>query len=193
MKISFVATAILATIPVACSGPDSGSGNVDAVETADNGEMMPGTGTPMTDFAEVTDGMQRPVFVDPNGPANVAVSGYDPVSYFESEGIPAKGKKDFGVTYNGFDYYFTSADNAEKFEADPTKYAPQFGGHCAWAMSRGRLAPGDPQVYKIVDGKLYLNFSKMVQTTWEKDIPGFLEKANAAWPEVPADATFDKQ
>jgi hypothetical protein len=69
-------------------------------------------------------------------------------------------------------------------------FAPQYGGHCAWAMARGSLAPGDPTVYKVVDGKLYLNFNKQVQSNWLKDIPGFIAKANIEWPKIPDTASF---
>ncbi|QJB68377.1 YHS domain-containing (seleno)protein [Parasphingorhabdus halotolerans] len=195
MKSKFLAITMIAFLPIACSPPaaDDAADTDTGSTVTETGDTMPGTDMPMIDFARVTDDMQGPVFIDPKGPANVAVSGYDPVSYFEGDGVPVKGSKDFGVKYNDFDYYFSSAANAEKFKADPAAFAPQYGGHCAWAMSRGRLASGDPTKYKIVDGKLYLNFNQMVQDTWLTDIPGFIEKADAAWPKVPEDATFDNQ
>lgn len=193
MKASLIPIALLALVAAACSAPESGDPDSKATNTADTGEMMPGTEMQMSDFAKVNDDMAGPVFIDPERPADVAVSGYDAVSYFEGESGPVKGSKEFGVNYNDVNYYFASADNATKFKAEPAKYAPQYGGHCAWAMSRGRLAPGDAQVYRIVDGKLYLNFSKTVQEMWEKDISGFIKKADAAWPSVPADASFDNQ
>jgi YHS domain-containing protein len=131
----------------------------------------------------------RPVYVDEDVSA-AAVSGYDLVSYFSETGVPQKGSATFSVNYDGADYYFTSAENASKFKADPAAFAPQYGGHCAWAMSRGSLAPGQPELYKVVDGKLYLNFSPDVQKMWLKDIPGFISKADVAWPEIPDDAKF---
>lgn len=131
----------------------------------------------------------RPVYIDEDvSPA--AVGGYDTVSFFRGTGEPVKGSKKFSVKYDGRAYYFASAENAKAFKANPTAFAPQYGGHCAWAMSRGRLAPGDATIYKIVDGKLYLNFNKQVQTTWLKDVPGFISKANTAWPTIPDDAEF---
>lgn len=193
MKKIFIPVILMAALPIACSGQGSGDEASDTQTSAASGDMMPGTEMPMSDFTEVTDDMTGPIFINPDGPAGVAVSGYDTVSYFEGDGTPVKGSEEFGVTYNEVDYYFSSAENAKKFEAEPGKYAPQFGGHCAWAMSRGRLASGDPLYYKIVDGKLYLNFNKQVQEMWLKDIPGFIEKADAAWPSVPEDATFDNQ
>jgi YHS domain-containing protein len=131
----------------------------------------------------------RPVYVD-SDIADAAVSGYDVVSYFQGNGQPQKGSDKFTVQNDGVTYMFASAENAAMFKAEPAKFAPQYGGHCAWAMSRGSLAPGDPTLYKIVDGKLYLNFNQQVQQTWLKDIPGFVSKANAEWPKIPDDAAF---
>ncbi|MEO1045309.1 MAG: YHS domain-containing (seleno)protein [Pseudomonadota bacterium] len=121
---------------------------------------------------------------------NTAVSGYDVVSYFEGNGQPVRGSDKFKVSYKGANYFFASAANATKFKQNPTAFAPQYGGHCAWAMSRGSLAPGDPLLYKVVDGKLYLNFNKNVQQTWLKDVPGFIAKADAQWPSIPDNAKF---
>ena len=143
--------------------------------------------------ATVKDDNKGPIFIDPKGAENVAVSGYDAVSYFDGEGVPAKGSKDHSVNYNGADYHFASAENAEKFQAEPAKFAPKYGGHCAWAASRGRLATADPTKYRVVDGKLYLNFDATVQEKWLKDIPGFIEKADKAWPGIDPKASFDNQ
>jgi YHS domain-containing protein len=88
----------------------------------------------------------------------VAVSGYDTVSYFDGDGVPVKGDAAFAVEHDGAVYHFSNAANAARFAANPEAFAPQYGGHCAWAMSRGYLAPGDPLAYAVVDGKLYLNF-----------------------------------
>lgn len=131
----------------------------------------------------------RPVYLSEEG-SQVAVSGYDVVSYFEGNGAPVQGSKQFTVRYDGADYHFATKENADKFQASPTAFAPQYGGHCAWAMARGSLAPGDALFYKIVDGKLYLNFNKQVQQQWLADIPGFITKAEAAWAKVPDDAVF---
>lgn len=113
----------------------------------------------------------------------VAVSGYDPVAYFTS-GKPVEGSKDFTATWNGAEYRFASAANRDKFKADPARYAPQYGGYCAWAVSQGYTAPADPKVWKIVDGKLYLNYDASVGKKWSADIPGYIAKANANWPKV---------
>jgi YHS domain-containing protein len=120
----------------------------------------------------------------------VAIDGYDAVSYFEGDGTPLEGDAQYTVTWNGADWHFASQANADRFKANPTAYAPQYGGHCAWAMSRGSLAPGDATLYKIVDGKLYLNFNEQVQQTWLKDIPGFIAKSDPAWKEIPEGEVF---
>ncbi|HSF13615.1 MAG TPA: YHS domain-containing (seleno)protein [Erythrobacter sp.] len=129
------------------------------------------------------------VYVGVDG-ETVAIDGYDAVSYFEGDGTPLEGDEQYSVSWNGADWYFASQANADKFKANPDSYAPQYGGHCAWAMSRGSLAPGDATLYKIVDGKLYLNFNEQVQQTWLKDIPGFIAKSDPAWKEIPEGEVF---
>ena len=114
---------------------------------------------------------------------NVAVEGYDPVAYF-TEGKPVKGDKDFTTEYQGAEWRFSSQANLDAFLADPEKYAPQYGGYCAWAVSQGYTAKGDAKHWKIVDGKLYLNYNSSIQKKWEKDIPGFIQSADASWPTV---------
>lgn len=129
------------------------------------------------------------VFVGTEG-ENIAVGGYDAVSYFRGSGVPVQGNARYSVTWNGAEWHFASQANAEAFKANPNAFAPQYGGHCAWAMSRGSLAPGDPLLYKIVDGKLYLNFNQQVQQTWLGDIPGFIAKADPAWRLIPDGQVF---
>lgn len=115
--------------------------------------------------------------------SDLAVDGYDPVAYFTT-GAPTKGEAAFTYEYNGAKWRFVSAENVEKFKAEPEAYAPQYGGYCAWAVSQDYTAPGNPKNWKIVGGKLYLNYNDKVQADWEKDIPGFIEKADANWPAV---------
>lgn len=177
MNKIFLAAIMMATLPIACSAPSS-----DTAETMETVE---------TAIAEISDDMKLPVFTGPAGSENVAVSGYDTVSYFEGEGVPVEGSNEHRVKYNGVEYHFASAENATKFQAEPANFAPQYGGHCAWAASSGKLASGDPTLYKIVDGKLYLNFNQKVQDTWNTDIPGFIEKADKEFPGIPADARYD--
>lgn len=108
-----------------------------------------------------------------------AVGGYDPVSFFE--GRPAKGRSDIPFRHKGAVWLFASEKNRAAFQADPERYEPQYGGHCAWAAAQGERAPGDPAYWRIVDGRLYLNYSAKVQRDWEVDIPGFIGKADALW------------
>ena len=115
--------------------------------------------------------------------SNQAVSGYDTVAYF-TDGKPVKGNSSITHEYMGAVWQFASEDNKAKFIADPEKYAPQYGGYCAWAVSQGYTASGDPKYWKIVDGKLYLNYDASVQKRWEKDIPGFISAADKNWPGI---------
>ena len=112
-----------------------------------------------------------------------AVSGYDPVAYFRA-GKPVKGKASFEHEWNGATWRFSSAKNLADFKKSPEKFAPQYGGYCAWAVSQGYTASSDPEAWHIENGKLYLNYSKSVQATWAQDIPGHIKKADANWPKV---------
>lgn len=132
-------------------------------------------------IADLGGAPEGPIYTK-NAGENLALSGYDAVSYFTGD-APVEGSTDFTVRYQGYDYHFATAENAAEFQADPAKYAPQYGGYCAWAIgANDALAPGDPNVYKIVDGKLYLNFSEGVAERWNKDIPGFIASANVNYP-----------
>ncbi|MDH3242598.1 MAG: YHS domain-containing protein [Alphaproteobacteria bacterium] len=115
--------------------------------------------------------------------SSLAVNGYDPVAYF-TEKRPVEGSAKFEFKHKGATWRFANQKNMETFKADPDKYAPRYGGYCAWAVSQGYTAKGDPQYWKIVDGKLYLNYDATVQARWEKDIPGFITKADKNWPGV---------
>ncbi len=117
--------------------------------------------------------------------AGVAIDGYDPVAYF-TLGKPVPGEKQFSHEWNDATWRFASAENRDKFAAAPEKYAPQYGGYCAWAVSQGYTADINPAAWKIVDGKLYLNYSRGVQETWEQDVPGNISKANQNWPGIRA-------
>jgi YHS domain-containing protein len=113
----------------------------------------------------------------------VAVGGYDTVAYF-TEHRPVPGKADITYSWKGATWRFASAQNRDAFKASPEKYAPQYGGYCAYAVSQGATAKGDPKVWTVVDSKLYLNLSASVRETWEKDIPGYIKSADKNWPEV---------
>jgi hypothetical protein len=112
-----------------------------------------------------------------------AIRGYDPVSYF-TEGRPVKGSDQFTHRWKDATWRFSSAENRSRFAAAPEKYAPQYGGYCAWAVANNYTASIDPQAWRVVDGKLYLNYSLGVQRDWAKDIPGNIRKADANWPAV---------
>ena len=113
----------------------------------------------------------------------VAIKGYDPVAYF-TVGKPTKGNSDFSYDWNGAEWRFATAVNRDLFKADPVKYAPQYGGYCAWAVSRGYTAGIDPDAWKIVNQRLYLNYSLKVQAQWSEDIPGNIAKAEENWPKL---------
>ena len=115
--------------------------------------------------------------------SKLALDGYDSVSYFKG-GKPEKGNSAHAVTWNGASWHFTSADNKAAFSANPEAFAPQFGGYCAWAVSQGYTAKGDPHAWRIVDGKLYVNYNVSVQKTWEKDVPGHIANGTKNWPTV---------
>jgi len=138
------------------------------------------TNTPAVPEKAQADSSQVRIFVDDDGHA---IRGTDPVAYF-SQNSPVAGKSEFTHDWSGATWLFATEENRDLFAANPKKYAPQYGGFCAWAVSQGSTAPIDPQSWKIVDGKLYLNFSKGVQSRWEKDIPGNIAKANTNWPGV---------
>ena len=111
----------------------------------------------------------------------VAVNGYDVVAYF-TEGRPVEGSADFTAEHDGATWRFASAGHRDAFTANPARYAPQYGGYCAYAVSYGSTATTVPEAWKIVDDKLYLNYSPGVKNKWEQDIPGYVAKANANWP-----------
>jgi len=113
----------------------------------------------------------------------VAIKGTDPVAYF-TEGQPLPGRAEFEYEWQRATWRFASAENRDLFANNPEQYAPEYGGYCAWAVSQGYTAPIDPNAWKIVDGKLYLNFNRRIQQRWEKDIPGHIAQANQNWPQV---------
>jgi hypothetical protein len=114
---------------------------------------------------------------------SLAMEGYDAVSYFDTD-KPQKGSPQFEWEWNGAVWRFLSEDHRDRFEREPARYAPQYGGYCAYAVSRGHTANGDPEVWKIVGDKLYLNNSKLAHWLWERDVPGNIVKGDANWPGV---------
>lgn len=113
----------------------------------------------------------------------LAVDGYDVVAYF-TDGKPVEGSKEHTHDWQGATWRFVSGAHREAFVAAPEKYAPQFGGYCAWAVANGYTYDADPEAWSIVDGKLYLNYNKKVQSQWAQDQAGNIAKGNANWPAV---------
>ncbi|SLN25035.1 YHS domain protein [Roseovarius albus] len=130
-----------------------------------------------------------PQYVDETG---FAVSGFDVVAYFdleqnavgEKQTAPVPGKKSITADYNGATFAFSSEENRDKFTADPAHYAPQFDGHCAYGVSKGGKVPANPNLWRIVDDKLYLNITPVVVGFWEEDIPGNISLAGSNWPGI---------
>ncbi len=122
--------------------------------------------------------------IDMSADANdVALSGYDTVSYFTSSN-PTQGSNQFTSTYKNTIYQFANAKNRDTFRANPSHYAPQYGGYCAMGVALEKKLTVDPTAWRIVDGKLYLNLNKAVQTKWLSDVPGHLATAEELWPEI---------
>lgn len=113
--------------------------------------------------------------------SDVALGGFDPVAYF-TDGKPVEGSRQFTYTWKGATWQFASQANHDAFSATPERYAPQYGGHCAWAAAQNYVAPGDPHHWRIVGGKLYVNYNAKAQSTWERDIPGHIKAGDANWP-----------
>jgi len=124
-----------------------------------------------------------------------AIDGHDTVAYFDLDatdlddnGLPnqdaVKGDAQFSAEYEGATWIFASQENLDRFNAEPAKYAPAYNGYCAYAAAKGSLAKTNPDAWRVIDGKLYLNFSTSVQRRWVKDIPGHIEAANGNWDQL---------
>ena len=128
-------------------------------------------------------------YVDGTG---FAASGYDVVAYFDlpqqpvgsKQSAAVPGKAGITADYNGATFAFSSEANRDKFLANPAKFAPQYDGHCAYGVSKGGKVPGNPNLWRIVDGKLYLNITENVVMFWEEDIPGNITLAENNWPSI---------
>ncbi len=129
-----------------------------------------------------------------------AASGYDVVAYFDLPqsavgqtqvpGVP--GSAEITAEYNGATFAFSSAANKAAFEANPAKYAPQFDGHCAYGVSLGGKVPANPNLWRIVDGKLYLNITEVVAGFWEENIPDHISSAGSNWASLESDRASDR-
>lgn len=113
----------------------------------------------------------------------LALDGYDAVAYF-TESRAVRGRADLEFEWDGARWRFASPANRDRFAKEPQRFAPQFGGYCAYAVSQGHTASADPEAWSVVNGRLYVNYSQSVKKTWEKDIPGYLRQAEANWPAV---------
>ena len=132
-------------------------------------------------------------YVDETG---FAVSGYDVVAYFgleqsavgtaQPQGVP--GNANITAEYNGATFAFSTEANRDAFVANPAQYAPQYDGHCAYGVSRGGKVPANPNLWRVVDGKLYLNITKNVVGFWEEDIPGNISLAENNWTGIESSA-----
>ena len=113
----------------------------------------------------------------------LAVHGYDVVAYF-TKGEPTVGRAKYSAVHNDATYRFASKAHLEAFKKNPVKFVPQYGGYCAYGVSVRAKFDGDPRLWKIVNGKLYLNLNEDIQKTWEKNIPGNIKKANRHWKRI---------
>jgi YHS domain-containing protein len=114
---------------------------------------------------------------------DAAIRGYDPVAYF-SQGGPVKGSKQYTHAWRAATWHFASAENRDRFASEPEKYAPRYGGYCAYGVAQGYAVEIDPAAWSVVDGRLYLNYSLGIRDRWRKDIPGHIRSADANWPAV---------
>ena len=115
--------------------------------------------------------------------SSVAAGGYDVTAYFTEE-QPVKGKKAFQTEYKGVDWYFASQENLDEFKSDPEKYEPQYGGYCAYAVSQGSTASGDPLLWTVHEDKLYLNYNQDINDRWRAKIEEFIVDGDKNWPSV---------
>jgi YHS domain-containing protein len=139
-----------------------------------------------------------PQYVDSSG---YAVSGYDVVAYFDLEQNPVgtaqpaavRGNSAYTAEHNGAKWAFSTAENRDKFVADPDKYTPRFDGHCAYGVTKGGKVPANPHLWRIVDGKLYLNITKNVVGFWEEDVPGNISLGNKNWQDLESASASDSE
>lgn len=124
-----------------------------------------------------------------SGPG-LAVHGHDVVAYF-TDGAPTLGSDEFAHVYDNATYRFASQAHLDAFKADPARYAPAYGGFCAYGVAVGKKFDGDPRFWKVVDGRLYLNLNGDIQAKWLQDIPGNIADAEANWAEIRSVAVGD--
>jgi YHS domain-containing protein len=140
-------------------------------------------------FAISASAWAGPQYIDSS---KFAVSGYDTVSYFDvkqsavgsPQASPLPGKSSITAEYNGVKFAFATEENRKRFLASPAKFAPQYDGHCAFGVAKGGKVPGNPKLWRIVDGKLYLNIKDTVVSQWEEDIPGNIKASTKNWKKL---------
>jgi YHS domain-containing protein len=118
------------------------------------------------------------------------IHGYDPVAYFK-QGRPVPGHPDLSAEYEGGKYLFSTAANRDEFKANPQKYAPQYGGYCAYGVAIGKKFDIDPSSWRIVDGKLYFNLNPVILEKWSADTRGYIRKSEENWPQIRSKAPSD--
>ena len=131
-----------------------------------------------------------PVFGQDVSKSTPGISGYDPVAYF-TDGKPMRGSGYHVAEFDDVTYAFASEEHKEMFEANPEKYVPSYGGYCAYGVAVGKKFVADPTVWKVVDGKLYLNLDKGIQGKWNADIPGYIKTGDKNWVEIKDKAPAD--
>jgi len=145
----------------------------------------------------VTSAFAGEQYVDETG---FAASGYDVVAYFDlpqsplgqKQTAPVAGRSDITAEYNGATFAFSTEANRDKFVANPAAYAPQYDGHCAYGVAKGGKVPANPYLWRIVEGKLYLNITETVVGFWQEDIPGNISLAENNWVGIEGDAASDR-
>jgi YHS domain-containing protein len=113
----------------------------------------------------------------------IAIRGYDTVAYFTA-GKPMEGKDEFSTEWSGATWKFASQEHLDLFTATPEKYAPQYGGYCAYGVANDALVKIEPELWHIVDDKLYLNFNRKFDNAWKEDIGGYIAKADAMFEKL---------
>jgi len=113
---------------------------------------------------------------------NVSAGGYDVVSYHS--GAPVEGRANISTSWQGAQWHFTTQANLDTFLADPEKYAPAYGGYCAWALAKNKLAKGDPKHWTVKDGRLFLNYNDRIKQRWLADVDGLIASGDVNWPNI---------
>ena len=119
-----------------------------------------------------------------------AIRGYDPVAYF-TDGKPVEGKQEFAYEWKGAKWFFANAEHRDQFKASPEKYAPQYGGYCAYGVAVGKKFDIDPASWRIVDGKLYFNLNPMVLEKWSAEVNEYIGKSEKNWPKIRSKAAAE--